>query len=223
MILLRTLNWFPVRASAQGSLLVLQSEALTTSKNWWGLGGFPELQITRSQKHWFRLSILPGFCGDSSTFYAAIVLQKVSIITGKSHQLHGWILQNLNITLGFMNKSKTIYEHPSEIAKYVDNMKGHFRIVRICRVWAMSCYNFGRRMWDLQRVRSRDVSRQICIAAAPIWCISWVRLLFPHSDRQVSVICGNSLSTRDLVGWYFMASWASQNSLYKCDFAVGYQ
>ena len=65
---------FPVRASAQGSFCVLQTFGLTTSKILKGLGGFPELQIPRFQKHEFQLAIVPGFRGDSSTFSAAMLI-----------------------------------------------------------------------------------------------------------------------------------------------------
>ena len=78
---------FPVRASAQGSLLVLQTFGLTTSNILKGLGGFPELQIPRFQKHESQLSSLAGFRGDPSTFYAAMLFQKVYLIIRKSDQV----------------------------------------------------------------------------------------------------------------------------------------
>ena len=101
--------FFPVRASGQGSLLVLQTFGLTTSKIFKGLGGFPELQILRFQKHEFQLSIVLGLCGDSSTFYVAMLFQKVFIIICKSDLVQCWILQNFNISEGFMNKYKRNY------------------------------------------------------------------------------------------------------------------
>ena len=75
---------FPVRASAQGSLCVLQTFGLTISKKLKGLGGFPELHIPRFQKHEFQLAIVPGFRGDPSTLYAAMLIQKVFIMIDKS-------------------------------------------------------------------------------------------------------------------------------------------
>ena len=101
--------FFPVRALGQGSLLVLQTFGLTTSKMLRRLSGFPELQMSRFQKHEFQLSIVPGFRCDSSTFYAAMLFQKVFIILDKNDQVSCWILQNLNISKGVMTKYKIIY------------------------------------------------------------------------------------------------------------------
>ena len=74
---------FPVRASAQGSLCVLQTEGLTTSKILRGLGGFPELQIPRSQNIEFEHSILPGLCSISPLIFLKHVFLRVATILCK--------------------------------------------------------------------------------------------------------------------------------------------
>ena len=88
-----------------------------------GLGGFPELQIPRFQKHQFQFSLLPGFCGVSSLVFFQQCMLKVVVIPGKFEQFDALNFRILNITLGLMKKYIAFYEAKREIAKYADNMK----------------------------------------------------------------------------------------------------
>ena len=60
---------------------------LTTSKKMRGLGGFPELQISRFQKHQFQLSILPSLFGVSSLLFFRPAIREVVVIPCKFEQV----------------------------------------------------------------------------------------------------------------------------------------
>ena len=68
---------------------------------------------------------------------------KVAAIPGKFAQVERLDFRILNIRLGLMQKYITLYTSLPEFAKYVVNMKGPGKIMRISRVCATMGYNFG--------------------------------------------------------------------------------
>ena len=135
---------------------------LTTSKKLKGVGGFPELQIPRSQKHRFQLTILPGICGVSSLVFFQRSLLQVVIIPGNFDQVTYANFAILNITLGIMQKYIAFYAAKPEFAKYVGNMNEFCRDAQFSlflQVWSITP---SRTRWEFSEARSRYNFPQKC-------------------------------------------------------------
>ena len=78
--------FFPVRALLKVLFVCFGPLVLTTSKKLRGLGGFPELQIPRFQKHEFLLSKMPSQCGISALVLFQASILKVTAIPDKFEQ-----------------------------------------------------------------------------------------------------------------------------------------